>query len=145
MAILSKSCKPDNFKSRNSLKLNFTIILVLFLNFSDCEHFLESNLDNSIDPGNFSVRGYLHLICEDSSTHMHGLAVYVKKGLPFALYLHGMHPTFSLEGEGGVRNFRKMFAGGREGQKFLFWCVCVCVGGGERVILLGERGVHVIF
>ena len=34
--------------------------------------------------GNFSVRGYLPLIRKDSGTHMHGLAVYVKKGLPFA-------------------------------------------------------------
>ena len=33
---------------------------------------------------NFSVRGYLPLIRKDSSIHMHGLAVYVKEGLPFA-------------------------------------------------------------
>ena len=61
----------------------------------ECESFLESNspcvlalcetnLDVSIDSGNFSVRGYLPLIQKDSTTHMHGLAVYVKKGLPFA-------------------------------------------------------------
>ena len=31
-----------------------------------------------------SLRGYLPLIRKDSSTHMHGLAVYVKEGLPFA-------------------------------------------------------------
>ena len=65
------------------------------MNFVDCECFLESNspdilalcetnLDDSIDSGNFSVRGYLPLIRKDSSTHMHGLAVYVKEGLPFA-------------------------------------------------------------
>ena len=30
------------------------------------------------------MRGYLPLIRKDSSTHMHGLAVYVKEGLPFA-------------------------------------------------------------
>ena len=63
-------------------------------NFVDCESFLESNspdilalretnLDDSIDSGNFSVRGYLPLIRKDSSTHMHGLAVYVKEGLSF--------------------------------------------------------------
>ena len=63
--------------------------------FVDCESFLESNspdilalcetnLDDSIDSGNFSVTGYLPLIRKDSSTHMHGLAVYVKEGLPFA-------------------------------------------------------------
>ena len=30
------------------------------------------------------MRSYLPLIPKDSSTHMHGLAVYVKEGLPFA-------------------------------------------------------------
>ena len=30
------------------------------------------------------MRGYLPLIRNDSSTHMHGLTVYVKEGLPFA-------------------------------------------------------------
>ena len=95
MAILSKACKPDNFESHNSLKLGFTNIRGLRSNFVDCESFLESNspdilalcetnLDDSIDSGNFSVRGYLPLIRKDSSTHMHGLAVYVKEGLPFA-------------------------------------------------------------
>ena len=95
MTILSKACKPDNFESHNSLKLSFTNIRGLRSNFVDCESFLESNspdilalcetnLDDSIDSGNFSVRGYLSLIQKDSSTHMHGLAVYVKEGLPFA-------------------------------------------------------------
>ena len=91
MTILSKACKPDNFESRNSLKLSFTNIRGLRSNFVDCEYFLESNspdilvlcetnLDDSIDSGNFSVRGYLPLI----RTHMRGLAVYVKEGLLFA-------------------------------------------------------------
>ena len=95
MATLSKACKSDNFESRNSLKLSFTNIRGLRANFVDSESFLESNspdilalcetnLDDSIDSGNFSVRGYLPLIRKDSSTHMHGLAVYVKEGLPFA-------------------------------------------------------------
>ena len=70
------------------------------MNFVDCESFLEStspdilplcetNLDGSIDSVNFSVGGYLPLIQKDSSTHMHGLPVYVKEGLPLAwdLYL----------------------------------------------------------
>ena len=98
MAILSKSCKPDNFESHNSLKLSFTNIRGLRSNFVDCESFLESNspdilalcetnLDDSIDSGNFSVRGYLPLIREDSSTHMYGLAVYIKEGLPFCRQL----------------------------------------------------------
>ena len=46
-----------------------------------------SNLDDSIDSGNFSVRGYLPLIRKDSGAHMHGLAVYVKEGLHFARIL----------------------------------------------------------
>ena len=33
------------------------------------------------------MRGYLPLTQRDSSTHMQGLAVYVKKGLSFALHL----------------------------------------------------------
>ena len=36
------------------------------------------HLDDSIDSGSFSVRGYLLLIQKDSVTHMHDLAVYVK-------------------------------------------------------------------
>ena len=95
MAILSKACKPDNFESHNSLKLSFTNIRGLCSNFVDCESFLESNspdilalcetnLDDSIGSGNFSVTGYLPLIRKDSSTHMHGLTVYVKEHLPFA-------------------------------------------------------------
>ena len=44
----------------------------------------ETNLDDSTDSGNFSVRGYLPLIRKDSTTHMHGLTVCVKEGLPFA-------------------------------------------------------------
>ena len=43
MAILSKGCKPDNFKSHNSLKLSFTNIWGLRSNFVECESFLESN------------------------------------------------------------------------------------------------------
>ena len=89
MAILSKACKQDNFKSQNSLKVSFTNIW----GFCCCKSFLESNspdilalcetnLDDSIDSGNFLVRGYLPLIRKDSN--MHSLAVYVKEGLPFA-------------------------------------------------------------
>ena len=95
MDILSKACKPDNFESHNSLKLSFPNIRGLRLNFVDCESFLESNspdilalsetnLDDSIDCGNFSVRGYFPLIQKDSTTHMHGLAVYVKERVLFA-------------------------------------------------------------
>ena len=90
MVILSKACKPDSFESHNCLKLSFTNIRGGCSNFVDCESFLESNppdilalcetnLDDSIDYGNFSMRGYLPLIQKDSGTHMHGLAVYVKE------------------------------------------------------------------
>ena len=119
MTILSKGCKPDNFESHNSLKLSFTSILGLCSNFVDCESFLESNshdipalfetnLDDSIDSGNFFVNGYFPLIQKDSITHMDGLTLYVKEGLPFALdlslensadsylyFLLALHPSVS--------------------------------------------------
>ena len=91
-AILSKGCKPDNFEPHNSLKHSFTNIQGLCSNFvepfleSSCPDILalcEANLDDSIDSRNFAVRGYLPLIRKDSIIHMHGLAVYVKQGLPF--------------------------------------------------------------
>ena len=83
-----KRCKADNFEPHNSLKLSFTNIRGLCSNFVDWESFFESNspdilalcetnLNDSIDSGNFSVRGYLPLIRKDSTTHMHDLTVYV--------------------------------------------------------------------
>ena len=94
MAILSKGCTPDNFESHNSLKLSFTNICGLPSKFVECKSFLESNfpdilalsetnLNDSIDSGNFSVRGYLLLIWKDYISHRYGLAVYAKEGLPF--------------------------------------------------------------
>ena len=85
MAILSKEWKPNNFEPHNSLKLSFMNIRGLHCYFIDCESFLESNshdifalcktnLDESTDSGNFSVRRYLPLILKDSSIHMHSLA-----------------------------------------------------------------------
>ena len=73
MAILSKACKPDNCELQNSLKLCFTNIQGLHLNSVDFKSLLESkspdilvlsetDLNDSIDSGNFSVRGYLPLI-----------------------------------------------------------------------------------
>ena len=69
MAILSKRFKPGNFELHNSLKLSFVNIWGLCSNFVDCESFRESNsleilalcetnVDDSVDSGNFSVRGY---------------------------------------------------------------------------------------
>ena len=94
MVILSKGCKPDNLEPHNSLKLSFMNIWDLCSSFIDCESFLESNsphilalceanLDDSIDSGNVSVKGYLPLIWKNS-TNILGLAVYLKEGLPFA-------------------------------------------------------------
>ena len=62
-----KACKPDHFESHNSLKLSFTNIQGLRSYFADCKSFSESNfpdilalcetnLDDSIDSGNFSVK-----------------------------------------------------------------------------------------
>ena len=73
MVILVKICKPDNFELHNSLKLSFMNNRGLHSNFVYCEYLLQSdpfdilalcetNLDDSIDSGNFSVRGYLPLI-----------------------------------------------------------------------------------
>ena len=72
-AILSKGCKPGNFETHNSLKLSFTNIRGLCSKFVECEYFFESNtpvilalcetnLNDSIDSSNFSVRGCLPLI-----------------------------------------------------------------------------------
>ena len=88
MTIISKACKPDNVEPLNSLKLSFANIWDFRSGFVDCESFLESdspdilalrdtNLDDSIDSDNFSVRHYLPLFGKDSSTHMHVLTVYV--------------------------------------------------------------------
>ena len=69
MAILSKRFKPGNFELHNSLKLSFVNIWGLCSNFVDCESFrgsnsleilalYETNVDDSVDSGNFSVSGY---------------------------------------------------------------------------------------
>ena len=72
-------------------------------------------LDDSIDSGNFSVRGYLPSIRKDSNTHMHGLAVYVKEGLPFARDL-------SLESsEGSYLCFRLALLHSVSYFFFLYW------------------------
>ena len=73
MVILSKGCKPDHVEQHNSLKFSFMNIWSLHSNSIECESSLESNspdilavcetnLDDSIDSENFSVRGYLPLI-----------------------------------------------------------------------------------
>ena len=92
MAILPIAFKPDNIELP---KTYFTNIQGLCSNFAGYESLFESssldilalcetNLDNSIDSYNFSVKGYLPLMQKDSVTRMHGLAVFVKEGLCFA-------------------------------------------------------------
>ena len=79
----------------NSLKFSFTNIQGLCLNFVECKSFLESNscgilaicetnFNDLIDSGKFSVVDYLSLIQKGSNIHMHGLVVYVMEGFPFA-------------------------------------------------------------
>ena len=80
MVIISKGCEPDNFEVHNSLKLSFTNIWHLCSNFVDVNLSLnktldilalcETNLDDLIDSGNFSMRGYLPSIGKGSITHM---------------------------------------------------------------------------
>ena len=103
----SKVCKPDDFEPHNSPKLSFKNTWGLHSTTVECESFLKSNspgilalieinnLDDSIDSGIFSVRSYLTLIWKDSITHMHGLAVYVKKGLLISRKLCGFLHMFS--------------------------------------------------
>ena len=92
MAILSKGCKPNNFESHKSLNPSFTNTRGLRSNSVECEsfpesnfpdilHLCETNLDDSIDSDNFSLRGYSPLIRKYYITHMQVLAVYVKEGL----------------------------------------------------------------
>ena len=73
MAFISKGHKSDNFEKHNSLKFSFTNIRGLRSNFIGCDFFLESkspgilcsyktNLQDSIESSDSSVRGYLALI-----------------------------------------------------------------------------------
>ena len=75
IAISSNVWKPNKTKSHNSLKLSF--IWGLHSNFVGCEFFTESNspdilalcqtnLEDSTDFGNFSMRDYLHLIQKET-------------------------------------------------------------------------------
>ena len=48
-------------------------------NFPDVLALCETNVDDSMHSGNFSVRGYLPF-----NTHMHSLTVYLKEGLSLA-------------------------------------------------------------
>ena len=95
MAIISRFTKPGTPKSHTSLKVSYTNIRGFRSNFLHCESYLETNLpdilalsetnlEDIVDSNSFIVKGYLPLIRKDSSTHMHGLGVFVKEGLPLA-------------------------------------------------------------
>ena len=110
MSILSKGCKPDHFEPHNSLKLSFTNIRCLCSNFVECGSFLESNslvilalCETNLDDSKLilwiSLWGFIFLfegLSSYSITDMHVLAVYVKKGLPFAqdLYLENSADSY---------------------------------------------------
>ena len=94
MTILSKVRKLDTFESHNSWKLSFSNIRDFRSNRNICQSLLESyspnilalsktNSEDSVDSSNFSVRGYIPLIQNDSVTHMYGLGVYLNQGLLF--------------------------------------------------------------
>ena len=94
MVILSKVPQPHTFESRSFLKLNFTNIWSLRSNFIGNESYLkptssdilalyDTNIEESIYSSNFSVRSFLHLIWKNSVSHVHRIAVYVKRGISF--------------------------------------------------------------
>ena len=68
MAILSKACKPDNFESHNSLKLNFTNIRGLRSNFVDCESFLELNTPDILALCETNLDDFWQFLCERLSS-----------------------------------------------------------------------------
>ena len=90
MAIISKARK---LKFQSSLQLNFPNIQVtnisgFLFNFVGCESFFKSSnpddltlcdktLEDSVESGNVSMRGYLHLIRRGPVTYMHDLAALV--------------------------------------------------------------------
>ena len=91
------------------------------MNFAECESFLQSNspdilalcetnLDDSIDSGNISLRGYLPLIRKDSITNLHGLAVYLKEGLPFAYVFDWLYFTQCLTSFSSIDHLLRHYA-----------------------------------
>ena len=82
MVVLSKVCKPDNFKPCDSLNLRFTNIQCLESNTSDILALYETNLKDLTDSSSIFVRGYRSLVRKD--TLLKCLVVYVKEGFAFA-------------------------------------------------------------
>ena len=90
--MLTRTC------SHNAGRLSFTNIRGLCLNFIEYESYsesnspdilplLETNLDEPIASGNFSVRGYLPFIRRDFVPHIHSLEVCLKDFLLHRTYL----------------------------------------------------------
>ena len=101
------------------------------MNYVECESFLElnspdilalceENLDDSIDSGNFSVRGYLPLIRRKDSviTHMHGLVVYLKEGLRYFSISNDLTPMVNFSNRIPDCNLQSWSFGFFS----LFWC-----------------------
>ena len=113
MAVLSKVFKPDNLEPHDFVKLSLTNIQGLYSNFvilkfSNSPNILvlyETTLDDSIYSCNFSVKGYLTLIWKGSVTNMHGLAVYMKEGLPFIWNLFAENSGFLYVPLTGITSF----------------------------------------
>ena len=89
MAILSKVYVLDNFKSQNSLKLSFTNIRGFPSSFVGCESVLESNfpdifalcetnVEDSINSINFSLRGYFPLTQTDYYSYTWSCSLCIK-------------------------------------------------------------------
>ena len=94
---ISKACKPENFESHNSLKISFTNIRDLRSNFVDVNLSLNQTRPTFLLYARQTWITQLNLaISHVHSTHVHGLAVYVKEGLPFArnLYLENSADSY---------------------------------------------------
>ena len=94
--ILLKLFKPVYLQfSLSSLKLSYTNTRGFHSNFLYCESdveanptnilaLFETNLQDIISFNSYSIKGYLSLVCENSSSYMHCLIVFFQRGHPLA-------------------------------------------------------------
>ena len=138
MSALSKGRKPDNFEPHKFRKLRFNNIWDVPSNFLVRKSFFASNspdilvlcqtnFDDSFDSETSSMRGYLYLIRRNSITDMHGFAVYVKEGLPFAKDLSPKNSVnsclcFRLALRYSVLYFFFLYRGNLLSLYTQFWC-----------------------
>ena len=150
--IIKRTYKPHKFGSHSSLKISFTYIWGLLSSFVECESFVElniadilalceTNLDESVDSGSFSVRGYLPLIRKVTVAHMHGLAVYVKEELSFAWHLSQENSVHSY------LSFQLALLHSVSDSFFAYWSpslsLCtVCDAISANVLAFGDFNVH---